>query len=246
MFKYLFLISVLLYFLIPVYDASAKETKVITMNNEQWLVIIEPGKEPMLKPLTPARPKVTKLNFVVHGKEEKETPVVKEVSKTESRIVSECDRPGGCIINEEGDCPSCKKVHVKEETTQVVKSEFETFKQDVKAYVELNNRVEDDIKNKKLPFHLQNLRHKMNDPLWLCYKVHATCTSEFSSAKTISIEDLYNVYKMRFICESQKHDKSFWKFDFLNPIKECQWNIVKDQNGNIISKRRRDIQIVGL
>ena len=59
MFKYLFLISVLLYFLIPVYDASAKETKVITMNNEQWLVIIEPGKEPMLKPLTPARPKVT-------------------------------------------------------------------------------------------------------------------------------------------------------------------------------------------
>ena len=86
----------------------------------------------------------------------------------------------------------------------------------------------------------------MNDPLWLCYKVHATCTSEFSSAKTISIEDLYNVYKMRFICESQKHDEPFWQFDFLNPIKECQWNIVKDQNGNVISKRRRDIQIVGL
>lgn len=246
MFKYLFLIGVLLYFLIPVYNVSAKETKVITMNNEQWLVIIEPGKEPMLKPLTPARKKVTKLNFVVHGREEKETPVVKEVSKTESRIVSECDRPGGCIINEEGDCPSCKKVHVKEQTSQVVKSEFETFKQDVKAYVELNNRVEDNLKNKKLPFHLQNLRHKMNDPLWLCYKVHKTCTSGLSSAKTISIEDLYNVYNMRHVCESQKQNKPFWQFNFNDPIKECQWNIVKDHNGDVIHVNRRDIQIVGL
>lgn len=246
MYKYLFLIGVLLYFLIPVYDASAKETKVITMNNEQWLVIIEPGKEPMLKPLTPARQKVTKLNFVVHGKEEKETPIVKEVSKTESRIVSECDRPGGCVITEEGDCPSCKEVHVKEQTSQVVKSEFETFKKDVKAYVELNNRVEDNLKNKKLPFHLQNLRYKMNDPLWLCYKVHRTCTSGLSSAKTISIEDLYNVYNMRHVCESQKQNKPFWQFNFNDPIKECQWNIVKDHNGDVIHVNRRDIQIVGL
>ena len=63
--------------------------------------------------------------FVLLGPEEEvidkpvETSLTKHVVKSESRIVSECDKPSGCIVTEEGDCPSCREVHVKEKTTQV-------------------------------------------------------------------------------------------------------------------------------
>ena len=145
MFKYLFLLSVALYFLLPVANAQEVETKVVEINNKKWLVTIEPGKEPMFKSLEPTRKKVTKLPFVINGKPEEEvidTPVekvdlseesslMKHVVKSESRVVSECDKPSGCIVTEEGDCPSCREVHVKEKTTQIVKTEYDVFKEDI-------------------------------------------------------------------------------------------------------------------
>ena len=70
MFKYLFLISVALYFLLPVANAQEVETKVVEINNKKWLVTVEPGKEPMFKSLEPTRKKVTKLPFVINGKPE--------------------------------------------------------------------------------------------------------------------------------------------------------------------------------
>ena len=71
MFKYLFLLSVALYFLLPVANAQEVETKVVEINNKKWLVTIEPGKEPMFKSLEPTRKKVTKLPFVINGKPER-------------------------------------------------------------------------------------------------------------------------------------------------------------------------------
>ena len=43
MFKYLFLLGVALYFLLPVANAQEVETKVVEINNKKWLVTIEPG-----------------------------------------------------------------------------------------------------------------------------------------------------------------------------------------------------------
>ena len=37
---------------------ASKETKIIEMNGQEWLVTYEPGKEPMLRPLEKTEPKV--------------------------------------------------------------------------------------------------------------------------------------------------------------------------------------------
>ena len=227
MFKYLFLLSVALYFLLPVANAQEVETKVVEINNKKWLVTIEPGKEPMFKSLEPTRKKVTKLPFVINGKPEEEdivspveTSLTKHVVKSESRIVSECDKPSGCIVTEEGDCPSCREVHIKEETTQVVKSDYDVFKQDI---MDDNNFEEYSrqqiIPTEQLPFYLQNISYLQNHPRWLCWKVMRTCWAQ--PAQTVSIKDLYVVHSMRHACESDKN----WEirqFDFMNTVESCK------------------------
>jgi len=232
MFKYLFLISVALYFLLPVVNAQEVETKVVEINNKKWLVTVEPGKEPMFKSLEPTRKKVTKLPFVINGKPEEEvidspveTSLTKHIVKSESRIVSECDKPSGCIVTEEGDCPSCREVHVKEKTTQVVKSDYDVFKEDILD----NKKFEEYSKNQilpveELPWHLRGVSNMQSHPTWLCFKVQRTCyASKIGfSRQVISIKDLYMVHKMRHVCESI-NDYDIRNFDFSNPVKSCKY-----------------------
>ena len=239
MFKYLFLLSVALYFLLPVANAQEVETKVVEINNKKWLVTIEPGKEPMFKSLEPTRKKVTKLPFVINGKPEeevidtpiekvdlpKESSLMKHVVKSESRVVSECDKPSGCIVTEEGDCPSCREVHVKEKTTQIVKTEYDVFKEDILD----ENTFESYVKTKiipaeELPYHLQTIHSLQTEPTWMCYKVYRTCyASKLGfSPQVISIKDLYTVYKMSHVCSSTGTYK-MKKFDFSNPVKSCKY-----------------------
>ncbi len=238
MFKYLFLLSVALYFLLPVVNAQEVETKVVEINNKKWLVTIEPGKEPMFKSLEPTRKKVTKLPFVINGKPEEEivdlpekkvnTPIessiTKHVVKSESRIVSECDKPSGCIVTEEGVCPSCREVHVEEKTTQVVKSDYEIFKQDIIDENKFEAYSRKKLSSEELPHYLQNISYMQGHPLWMCWKVMRTCWANTNgySSQVLSIEDLYVVYQMRNACKSG-NGYELKEFDFESPVKSCKY-----------------------
>ena len=146
MLRFILIILVALFFGIPYLykQAIATETKIIELNGKEWLVTIEPGKEPMFKPLEKPRAKVTKLPFVIHGEEKVEIAIEPSVEEDpewqrrtvkESKIVQTCnDSILGCSMTPEGDCPDCKTELVKEETVEVVqKSDFTAFKENVKA-----------------------------------------------------------------------------------------------------------------
>lgn len=204
----------LVYFGIPLafHHAYGSETKVIEMNGQEWLVIIEPGKEPMLKPLEKPRAKVTKLPFVIHGEESivKEEPEWQRRTVKESKIVQTCDDPMGCEMTIEGDCPDCKTELVKEETVEVVqKSDFTEFKEKIKVGKALNEMEE------KLPNHLlayQFLRDS-GSPDWICWKVQETCWA----GEPIAIEDLFAGKMSASYCKSRGHES----FDYTRPLESC-------------------------
>ena len=223
MFRYIIIFLAFLYFGIPFMfqQAYGMETKVIEMNGQEWLVIIEPGKEPMLKPLEKPRAKVTKLPFVIHGEEKEEVaiePTVKEEPEwqrrtvKESKIVQTCDDPMGCEMTVEGDCPDCKTELVKEETVEVVqKSDFTIFKENVKAQKSLDER----IKNTKTKWYLTTYdwMRDIGHPSYICWKVMLTCQHN----DPISIQDLYLAKLNASTCSDFQHT-----FNFTNPISSCQ------------------------
>ena len=226
MFRYIIIFLAFLYFGIPFMfqQAYGMETKVIEMNGQEWLVIIEPGKEPMLKPLEKPRAKVTKLPFVIHGEEKEEVAIEPTVKKEpewqrrtvkESKIVQTCDDPMGCEMTVEGDCPDCKTELVKEETVEVVqKSDFTEFKGRLKVGKALNEMEE------KLPNHLlayQFLRDS-GSPDWICWKVQETCWA----GEPITIEDLFAGKMSASYCKSRGH----YHFDYTRPLESCQHSTI--------------------
>ena len=147
MLRFILIILVALFFGIPfLYEQSlATETKIIEMNGQEWLVIQDPGKEPMLRPVEKSKPKVVLVSSV------KKEPEWQRKTVKESKIVQTCDDPMGCEMTVEGDCPDCKTELVKEETVEVVqKSDFTIFKENVKAQKSLDER----IKNTKTKWYL--------------------------------------------------------------------------------------------
>jgi len=209
MLKYIFIILTALYFGIPfAYEkAIGAETKVITMNGKQWLVIVEQGKEPMLKPLEKPRAKKPTIVSTVKKEPEWQRKTVKE-----SKLVQVCDDPLGCVMTPEGDCPDCKTELVKEETVEVVqKSDFTAFKENVKAQNSLNEKV----KNTKTKWYLQTYdwMRDVGHPSYICWKVMLTCQHN----DPISIQDLYLAKLNASTCSDFQHT-----FNFTNPISSCQ------------------------
>lgn len=226
MLKYIFIFLTALYFGIPfAYEkAIGAETKVITMNGKQWLVIIEPGKEPMLKPLEKPRAKVTKLPFVIHGKTEestekpitvstvKEKPEWQRTTVDESKIIQTCDHlPAGCEMTPEGDCPECKTELVREKKVEVVqKSDFTIFKERTKAGLILSDKV----KTTKSNWYLRTYdwMRDTGHPHYICWKVLLTCQHH----DPISIEDLYMAKMNSSSCRTVNDF-----FNFSNPVRSC-------------------------
>ena len=222
MLRFILIILITLFFGIPyLYEqALATETKIIELNGKEWLVTIEPGKEPMFKPLEKPRAKVTKLPFVIHGEEKSEVataPIVKEEPEwqrrtvKESKIVQTCnDSITGCLMTPEGDCPDCKTELVKEETIEVVqKSEFTEFKEKLELGKKIEKMHED------LPDFLvayQYLRDS-GSPDWICWKVQETCWA----GAPISIEDLFIGKQNASYCNSIGHVF----FDYTRPLESC-------------------------
>ena len=222
MLRFILLILVAIYFGIPfLYEkALATETKIIKMNGQEWLVTIEPGKEPMLKPLEKPRAKVTKLPFVIHGEEKTEVAIEPSIKKEpewqrrtvkESKIVQTCNDPMGCEMTVEGDCPDCKTELVKEETVEVVqKTDFTEFKSGIRTKQKLNSmKVE-------LPHYLSSYVYlrDIGHPEWICWKVRSIC----NNGDAISIEDLFAGQQNASYCTSAGFDD----FNFSNPVDSCQ------------------------
>mgnify|MGYP001160079854 CR=1 FL=1 len=224
MLRLILIILVTLFFGIPyLYEqAIATETKIIELNGKEWLVTIEPGKEPMFKSLEKPREKVTKLPFIIHGEDKtevaiepssKEEPEWQRRTVKESKIVQTCnDSILGCAMTPEGDCPDCKTELVKEETVEIVqKSDFTVFKESVKAQKNLDER----IKNTKTKWYLTTYdwMRDVGHPSYICWKVMLTCQHN----DPISIQDLYLAKLNASTCSDFQHT-----FNFTNPISSCQ------------------------
>ena len=225
MLRFILIILLTLFFGIPyLYEqAIATETKIIELNGKEWLVSIEPGKEPMFKPLEASRSKITKLPFVIHGETPKSTtsslplnvpvehPEWQRKTVKESKLVQVCDDPMGCEMTIEGDCPDCKTELIREETVEVVqKSDFTEFKESVKAHQLLNEK----IKNRPKVKHYLQPWVWMRDtghPLWICRKVSKTC----AKGDPISIEDLYLAKLSASKCSD------YHGFDWTRPLNSC-------------------------
>lgn len=204
MLRFILLILVSLYFGIPYLyqQVLAKETKIIEMNGQEWLLIIESGKEPMLKPIEKEQTETS-----VSVKPEWQRKTVKE-----SKMISTCDDPMGCEMTIEGDCPSCKTELIREETVEVVqKSDFIDFKNEIKAKKKLSNLVNSET----LPFYLQSYQYirDLGHPEWICIKVSNIC----NHGDPITIQDLYLGKINASYCKS----RNYWVFDFSNPIDSC-------------------------
>ena len=102
MLRFILIILVALYFGIPfLYEqALATETKIIKMNGQEWLVTIEPGKEPMLKPLEKPRAKVTKLPFIIHGEKKTEVAMKQFRDEIDDKSLKYFVIAGGVAANE--------------------------------------------------------------------------------------------------------------------------------------------------
>tara|TARA_B100001564_G_scaffold129141_1_gene107902 strand:+ start:949 stop:1596 length:648 start_codon:yes stop_codon:yes gene_type:complete len=208
MLRFILIILVALFFGIPfLYEQSlATETKIIEMNGQEWLVIQEPGKEPMLRPVEKTKPKVVIESSI------KEEPEWQRRTVKESKIVQTCNDPMGCEMTVEGDCPDCKTELVKEETVEVVqKSDFTIFKENVKAQKSLDER----IKNTKTKWYLTTYdwMRDVGHPSYICWKVMLTCQHN----DPISIQDLYLAKLNASTCSDFQHT-----FNFTNPISSCQ------------------------
>ena len=229
MLRFILLILVAIYFGIPfLYEkALATETKIIKMNGQEWLVTIEPGKEPMLKPLEKPRAKVTKLPFVIHGEKKAEVAIEPSIKKEpewqrrtvkESKIVQTCDDSiVGCAMTPEGDCPDCKTELVQEEKVEVVvKTDFTKFKESVKTDLKLNTMKEES----ETPHYLSSYAYlrDIGHPEWICWKVKETCVR----GDDISIEDLFAGQQNASYCKSI----GFWAFDYSNPTQSCRHSTI--------------------
>ena len=208
MLRFILIILVTLFFGIPyLYEqAIAKETKIIEINGQEWLVTYEPGKEPMLRPVEKTKPKVVLESSI------KEEPEWQRRTVKESKIVQTCNDPMGCEMTVEGDCPDCKTELVKEETVEVVqKSDFTIFKENVKAQKSLDDR----IKNTKTKWYLTTYdwMRDIGHPSYICWKVMLTCQHN----DPISIQDLYLAKLNASTCSDFQHT-----FNFTNPISSCQ------------------------
>jgi len=224
MLRFILLILVALYFGIPfLYEkALATETKIIKMNGQEWLVTIESGKEPMLKPLVKPRAKVTKLPFVIHGEKKTEVAIVPTVKEEpewqrktvkESKLVQVCDDPLGCAMTPEGDCPDCKTELIKEEKVEVVvKTDFAKFKESIKT----DHKLDSMNRTVKIPHYLSpyTFLRDTGHPEWICWKVKEICVR----GDDITVEDLFAGQQNASYCNSI----GFWAFDYSNPTQSCQ------------------------
>ena len=221
MLRFILLILVALYFGIPfLYEkALATETKIIKMNGQEWLVTIEPGKEPMFKSLEKQR-KVTKLHSLFTEKKSRSSnwPSIKKnqngnVERSRNRKLYKLVMIVFWVVRWHwGDCPDCKTELVKEETVEIIqKSDFTVFKESVKAQKNLNER----IKNTKTKWYLTTYdwMRDVGHPSYICWKVMLTCQHN----DPISIQDLYLAKLNASTCSDFQHT-----FNFTNPISSCQ------------------------
>ena len=232
MFKYLFLLVVAVYFIVPV--SNAEELKIVEFQGSKYLVSKDDNGEYIFKPIGVkplSGPTVTKLKADIPVKktvveEQKKTqptstPTWKQVTKKESKVVSTCPDPVGCSIDvTTGECPSCKDIIVKEEIEETMVSDYDVFKNKILE----QNRFEEKIKqeNEKLPGYLQKWAHLRDsgNPLWACYKVYRTCRH----ASRIKISDLYLAYKIKHMCNTIDFKSLHgYDFDFNDPVTSCKY-----------------------
>ena len=225
MLRFILIILVTLFFGIPyLYEqAIATETKIIELNGKEWLVTIEPGKEPMFKSLEKPREKVTKLPFIIHGEgktevaiepSSKEEPEWQRRTVKESKIVQTCnDSVTGCVMTPEGDCPDCKTELIKEEKVEVVvKTDFAKFKESIKT----DHKLDSMNRTVKIPHYLSpyTFLRDTGHPEWICWKVKELCVH----GDDITVEDLFAGQQNASYCNSI----GFWAFDYSNPTQSCQ------------------------
>lgn len=192
--RYIFAIFVTIILGLP-YALDAFAGQIIELQGSKFEVIVKPNGETMLKPVP---------------KESNKPVEFKKKTLVETKVVSTCPDPLGCQILESGDCPDCETQFVREETTEIIETDFMKFKKDVSdriAFEEMKSEEE-------VPYYLQPIEYLRiaGHPAYPCYKVQRTCRE----GAPIDIKDLYASYKVASMCNAMG-----FSIDFTDPIKSC-------------------------
>ena len=192
--RYIFAIFVTIILGLP-YALDAFAGQIIELQGSKFEVIVKPNGETMLKPVS---------------KESNEPVEFKKKTLVETKVVSTCPDPLGCQILESGDCPDCETQFVREETTEIIETDFMKFKKDVSDRIAFEKMKSEE----EVPYYLQPIEYLRvaGHPAYPCYKVQRTCRV----GAPIDIKDLYASYKVASMCNAMK-----FRIDFTDPIKSC-------------------------
>ena len=192
--RYIFAIFVTIILGLP-YALDAFAGQIIELQGSKFEVIVKPNGETMLKPVS---------------KESTEPVEFKKKTLVETKVVSTCPDPLGCQILESGDCPDCETQLVREETTEIIETDFMKFKKDVSDRIAFEKMKSEE----EVPYYLQPIEYLRvaGHPAYPCYKVQRTCRE----GAPIDIKDLYASYKVASMCNAMG-----FSIDFTDPIKSC-------------------------
>ena len=219
------MIRFILMLFVVVFVAFPTFAKVIEMNGTKYEVIVQSDGQLLLKPINVkplSGPKITKLPFVVHGKQEEvEEPLVvsentdviyKKQTVEESKKIQVCDEPMGCEMTPEGDCPTCKTEYVSEKKVELIPEALPKVEKEP-DYVHFNE---------KLPEYLEIQAKRLRDighPAWICYKTFLSCRESYPVKRS----DLAKAKINANYCSSRTPQaKQF----FHNPYEHCNSTIV--------------------
>jgi len=203
------------------YALDAFAGKIVEFQGSKYEVVEDENGEMLFKPVgvKPLEgPRVTELPFVIHGSEPtKAEPIIEEPvefkKKTvvETKVLQTCnDSLDGCVMTDTGDCPGCKTEVVREETTEIIETDFMKFKKSVSDRIAFEKMKSEE----EVPYYLQPIEYlrTAGHPAYPCYKVQRTCRE----GAPIDIKDLYASYKVASMCNAMG-----FSIDFTDPIKSC-------------------------
>ena len=226
MIRFILMLFVLVFVAFPTF------AKVVEMNGTKYEVVVQPDGEMLLKPINVkplSGPKITKLPFVVHGKQEKvENPLVvskntdviyKKQTVEESKKIQVCDEPMGCEMTPEGDCPTCKTEYVSEKKVELIPEALP----EVKNRPSLS-RVDYVDFDRELPQYLNVYVRLFRDtkmPEWHCYSTYLLC----EHGDPVKRSELFKAKTNAEFCKSLGLPPSSSQF-FDNPYEHCNSTIV--------------------
>ena len=219
------MIRFILMLFVVVFVAFPTFAKVVEMNGTKYEVIIQSDGQMLLKPINVkplSGPKITKLPFVIHGKQEEvEEPLVvsentdviyKKQTVEESKKIQVCDDPMGCEMTPEGDCPTCKTEYVSEKKVELIPEALPKVEKEP-DYVHFNEKLPE-----YLEIHAKRYRD-IQHPMWICLKPYLLC----QHGDPVKRSDLAKAKINAEYCNSTGTTSSQF---FNNPYEKCESTIV--------------------